>query len=115
MLHFLRCFLQTLASNATLLIAHMSSSGQNRQAWEDYGPSYTNQNLPSEDPYYGNLPKAYAAGQTGKRMRSNSNEDSISRFSQVQAWLKYQATAEDFEKIWRIFLGMPISMVLNSP
>jgi hypothetical protein len=71
--------------------------------------------LPSEDPYYSNLPKVYAAGQLGKRMRSNSNEDSISRSSQVQVWLEYQATAEDFEKIWRIFLGMPISVILNSP
>ncbi|KAH8772018.1 hypothetical protein F5882DRAFT_441732 [Hyaloscypha sp. PMI_1271] len=53
---------------------------------------------------YGNAPKISAAGRLGKRMRSNSNEDSISRISQVQAWLKDQATAEDFEKIWRIFL-----------
>ena len=93
----------------------MSFPGQNRQAWENYGPSYTNQNLPFEGPYHGNPSKVYATGQLGKRVRSVSNEDSISRFSQVQAWLKYQATEEDFEKIWGIFLGMPISMVLNSP
>jgi hypothetical protein len=93
----------------------MSFSKQNRRAWENYDPSYANQNLPSEDPYYGNLPKVYAAGQLGKRMRSNSNEDSSSRISQVQAWLNDEATEEDFEKIWRIFLGMLISMDLKSP
>ena len=93
----------------------MSFPRQNGRAWETYGSPYTNQDLPSEDSYYGNAPKISAAGRLGKRMRSNSNEDSISRISQVQAWLKDQATAEDFEKIWRIFLGMPLSKVLNSP
>jgi hypothetical protein len=121
---FSLCFLEILASNATVLIAqlnssaffvpfpHMSFTGQTRRAWANYGSSYTNQDLLPEDLYYGNLPKVSAAGQLGKRMRSNSDEDSILRMSQVQAWLKDQATAEDFEKIWRIFLGMPISMVL---
>jgi hypothetical protein len=93
----------------------MSFTGQNRRAWDNYGSSYANQDLLSEDLYYGNLPNVSAAGQLGKRMRSNSDEDSTSRISQVQAWLKDQATAEDFEKIWQVFLGMPISKVLNSP
>lgn len=124
---FSLCFLEILASNANCLnrsieflcffvpFRHMSFTGQNRRAWDNYGSSYTNQDLLSEDLYYGNLPNVSAAGQLGKRMRSNSDEDSTSRISQVQAWLKDQATAEDFEKIWQIFLGMPISKVLNSP
>lgn len=84
----------------------MSFPGQDRRAWENYDPFYTSPTLPSEDHHYGNVRKVYAAGQLGKRTRSSSNEDSNSRLSQVQAWLKDQATAEDFEKIWRIFLGM---------
>jgi len=93
----------------------MSFSGQDRRAWENYSPAYTNQTLPAEDPHYGNVRKVYAASQLGKRTRSSSNEDFDSRLSQVQVWLKDQATAEDFEKIWRIFLGMPMSICLNCP
>jgi hypothetical protein len=92
----------------------MSFPGENRQPWDHYGPSYTNHNLPSEDTYYDNLPQEYAAGQLGKRTRSNSNEHFVSRLLQVQAWLKSQATAKDFEKIWQIFLGMPFSMAFDS-
>lgn len=95
------CFLVPFPSN-------MSFPGQNRRAWDIYGPSYTNQTLPSD------VRKVYAAGQLGKRTRSSSNEDFNSRCSRVQVWLKDQATAEDFEKVWGIFLGMPMSIFLNS-
>ncbi len=92
----------------------MSFPGQNRRAWDLYGPSCTNRALPSEDPHYDDVPKVCATGQLGKRTRSSFNEDSSSRLSQIQAWLQDQATAEDFEKVWSIFLGMPISIILNS-
>jgi hypothetical protein len=92
----------------------MSFPGQSWRAWDIYGPSYTNPTLPSEDPHYDNVPKVCATSHFGKRMRSSSNEDYNSRLSQVQVWLKDEATAEDFEKVWRIFLGMLMSIFLNS-
>lgn len=46
-----------------------------------------------------------AAGQRAKRLRSNSDEASVSRLSQVLAWLP-RASSDDVEKIWVFLRGM---------